>query len=81
MTGKVFLFVRHHEVAAYQRIGWQRHDSLDGTHHGYWSALMEWKGAGEPVNPLCVKKPPPPDVEADALAEAVRALDTELGAR
>jgi hypothetical protein len=49
---KVFRFIRHHEVAAYERVGWYRHDSLDGTHHGAWSSLMEWRGVGEPVMPM-----------------------------
>ena len=52
MTDKVFHFVRHHEVAAYERLGWQRHESLDDTHHGAWSSLMEWKGDGGPVKPF-----------------------------
>lgn len=52
MTDKIFHFVRHHEVPAYERIGWTRHPSLDGTHHGEWSALMEWTGSGEPVKPF-----------------------------
>jgi len=52
MTEKIFHFVRHHEVTAYERIGWVRHASLDDTHHGAWSSLMEWKGQGEPVKPF-----------------------------
>lgn len=55
MTEKIFHFVRHHEVAAYERIGWQRHEALDGTHHGAWSSLMEWKGEGEPVKPFSLE--------------------------
>ena len=57
MTEKVFHFVRLHEVAAYERIGWIRHPALDGTHHGIWSALMEWKGEGEPVKPFRLDAP------------------------
>jgi hypothetical protein len=58
MTDKIFHFVRHHEVADYERVGWRRHGSLDGTHHGYWSSLMEWKGEGEPVKPAQVAASP-----------------------
>ena len=54
MTDKIFHFVRNHEVPAYERIGWFRHDGLDDTHHGAWSSLMEWKGEGEPVKPFFV---------------------------
>ena len=64
MTEKVFHFVRHHEVQAYERLGWQRHGSLDGTHHGCWSSLMEWKGEGEPVKPFLPR-------ETNSVAEAV----------
>lgn len=49
---KVFHFVRNHEVAAYEQLGWIRHSGLDDTHHGAWSSLMEWKGEGEPVKPF-----------------------------
>lgn len=68
---KVFHFVRHHEVPAYERIGWRRHDSLDDTHHGVWSSLMEWKGEGEPVKPFHMSRETN-DAEklaADVLAE------------
>jgi hypothetical protein len=41
MTEKTFRFVRNHDVPAYERAGWIRHDSLTDTHHGFWSTLME----------------------------------------
>ena len=51
---KTFHFVRHHEVPDWERIGWIKHDSLNDTHHGFWSTLMEWRGEGEPVKPFFI---------------------------
>lgn len=56
MIDGIYHFVRHHEVEAFERLGWQRHDALDGTHHGVWSCLMVWAGEGEPVKPLKIVK-------------------------
>jgi hypothetical protein len=56
MTNKIFHYVRHHEVEAYQKLGWVRHESLDATHHSQWSSLMEWKGEGDPVKPFFVSR-------------------------
>jgi hypothetical protein len=38
---KTFKYVRHHEVQRYEALGWVRLRALDGTHHGFYSALME----------------------------------------
>src|SRR3990167_11148013 len=42
MTEKEFRFVRLAHVEDFERVGWTKHNSLDGTNHGEWSALMEW---------------------------------------
>lgn len=42
-----FAYVRHAEVASYERLGWVVVDSL-GPVHGAWSVLMRWTGEGEP---------------------------------
>lgn len=52
MSDGIFHFVRHNETESYERLGWKRHDALDGTHHGVWSCLMIWEGEGEPVKPV-----------------------------
>ena len=70
MSEKVFHFVRHHEVSAFERVGWIRHNGLDDTHHGRWSELMEWKGEGEPVKPFFTEARET-NSEADDLARAV----------
>jgi hypothetical protein len=38
---KTFKYVRHHEIERYEAQGWVRLRALDGTHHGFYSALME----------------------------------------
>ena len=43
-----FKYVPHSEVHDYVRAGWKSHKGLSGTHHGVYSVLMEWTGAGEP---------------------------------
>jgi hypothetical protein len=57
---KIFHFVRHQEVADFERVAWRRHGSLDGTHHGCWSSLMEWKCEGSLSSQL--RLPPKADV-------------------
>lgn len=45
---KIFRFVRHEQVQFYLDAGWIKHRSLEGTHHGQWSALIEWPFADRP---------------------------------
>jgi len=54
MSEKIFHFVRNHEVPDWERVGWEKRPALLGTHHGYWSTLMEWTASGEPVKPYFV---------------------------
>ena len=54
MTEKIFHFVRNHEVPDWERIGWEKRNALLGTHHGFWSTLMEWTASSEPVKPYFV---------------------------
>jgi hypothetical protein len=42
-----FRYVRHAEVAAYERQGWIAVADL-GPVHGRWSVLMLWTGKDEP---------------------------------
>jgi len=53
MNGKtqIFRFVRKEEVPAFIEAGWTKHRSLEGTHHGRWSDLIEWEKEGPPVTP------------------------------
>lgn len=41
-------YVRHHEVEAFKSKGWVVSDDLGGTHHGFYSQILEWRGEGEP---------------------------------
>lgn len=52
MTERIFRFVRHHEIEAYEAVGWVKLDCLDETYHGQFAALMEWRGP-EREHPLC----------------------------
>jgi hypothetical protein len=37
-------YVRHRDVLDYARLGWlPDFDALDGTHHGQYSIIMEWR--------------------------------------
>lgn len=47
MTSLTFRYVRLHEVNTFAELGWERTPILDKTHHGQWSAMMQWKGEGE----------------------------------
>lgn len=51
MTAKIFRFVRHPQVQAFADLGWIGHRSLEGTHHGEWSRLMEWPLETPPIEP------------------------------
>jgi hypothetical protein len=42
MAEQTFLYVPHRFVPEYLALGWIQHDSLDGTHHGHYSKLLEW---------------------------------------
>lgn len=47
----VLRYVPLEKVNAFAALGWKRLPVLDGTHHGDFSAMMEWGGEGEPVVP------------------------------
>jgi hypothetical protein len=40
MTGRVFRYVRHADVAKFAEKGWELLPALDCTHHGEYSVLM-----------------------------------------
>lgn len=46
----VFRYVLHARRAAYEAAGWVWCADLGPT-HGFYSILMRWAGAGEPVEP------------------------------
>lgn len=50
----IFRYVVHRLIPAYEALGWVNTKVLAGTHHGYYSELMEWKGEGEPKEPANV---------------------------
>lgn len=39
---RTYLYVPHHLVLDYARLGWLPHDSLADTPHGRYAVLMEW---------------------------------------
>lgn len=54
MTEKIFYYVPKPMVQDYMALGWLAHGSLEGTHHGHHSTLMEWTKDNDPLFP---KKP------------------------
>lgn len=50
-TAQIFRFVRHHDAPAYIELGWINHRSLEGTHHGQYSTLLEWTKSEPPAEP------------------------------
>ena len=44
-------YVRHHQVAEYEALGWVRTGHLGGCHHGEWSELMRFEGEDHPPEP------------------------------
>lgn len=51
MPDKIFHYVQNGFVHVWEKLGWVKQPALDGTHHGEFSALMEWRGEGEPKFP------------------------------
>ena len=54
MSGKItfFKYVPHGFKHVWEAAGWVAiPEAFAGTHHDYYSTLMEWKGDGEPVCP------------------------------
>jgi hypothetical protein len=51
---RLYRFVRHENVDAYERLGWLNTGPLPGP-HGFWSACLEW---------LCDCPAPTPDRRA-----------------
>lgn len=41
-------YVPHSKVDAFKATGWTVSNDLSGTHHGKYSVIMIWQGAGEP---------------------------------
>ena len=44
-------YVIHARVQAYEALGWRVVDTMTGTNHGHYSVIMQWIGAGAPVEP------------------------------
>ena len=51
MTEQTFYYVPKPMAQEYIALGWKPHGSLEGTHHGCFSILMEGCGDGEPRIP------------------------------
>ena len=51
MKGQIFYYVPNGSVPGFLSCGWIAHNSLENTHHGEFSTLMEWAGEGEPRMP------------------------------
>ncbi|MEY9676055.1 hypothetical protein ABIE93_005989 [Bradyrhizobium elkanii] len=45
-------FVLHDRVPDYLRLGWLALSSLEGTHHGFWSAHCIWLCSCKAAEPL-----------------------------
>lgn len=43
MSKSTFRYVVHERVPDYLRCGWFAHPSLEGSYHGQYSALLEWR--------------------------------------
>lgn len=43
MKERIFRYVLHCDIEAYEATGWVRLPALDGIHHGDHAALMEYK--------------------------------------
>jgi hypothetical protein len=52
MTIEYVHFVRHQDIEGFYGLGWCISDFLDGTPHGQYAVICEWKGRGEPRTPL-----------------------------
>lgn len=44
-----FRYVRLGDVGTWLAKGWTIDDDMADCHHGQWSVLMIWTGAGEPT--------------------------------
>jgi hypothetical protein len=51
MTAKIFYYVPKPRVQEFADLGWISHGSLEGTHHGQHSMLMEWTRDDTPIMP------------------------------
>jgi hypothetical protein len=51
MFERVLRYVRHERAEAYRDAGWTEDNWLEGTHHGVYATVFEWKREGEPVEP------------------------------
>lgn len=44
-------YVPHNRLLVHLAQGWTIVDDMQGTSHGQWSTLCEWRGDGEPWTP------------------------------
>ena len=44
----VYLYARNDDVPDWVALGWTRMSVLDGTHHGYYAAVVAWMRDDEP---------------------------------
>ena len=52
MTAKIFYYVPKARAHEFLEVGWVSHPkTLDGTHHGEYSVVMEWTRDDKPVMP------------------------------
>ena len=51
MSCRIFRFVVHDQLKAYEELGWEYRRALEGTHHGHTAFMMEWMNEGQPVEP------------------------------
>ena len=52
MSAKIFHYVPKARAHEFLELGWERRDSLEGTHHGEYSTLMEWTKDEQPLMPV-----------------------------
>lgn len=59
MTERLFHYVRHADIPAWEALGWVNTKSLTTgrkqdkkpCHHGVWADCLEWAGEGKPQYP------------------------------
>jgi hypothetical protein len=51
MRVSTFRYVVHDRVPDYLLCGWLAHPALEGSYHGQYSALLEWRCACPPAEP------------------------------
>lgn len=51
MSAQIFFYAPKARAHEFIELGWESHNSLEGTYHGQFSILMEWKHDGSPKIP------------------------------